>query len=89
MWGLLGDRAIGPPGSYYYSASSSIEYFWHLFDQVLLRPELMDTLKVLEILHTDGESSLLNQLGRPDSRTASDHLPILFRLDLGLLGKTT
>ena len=87
MWGLLGDQSTGPPGTYYYSASSSMEYFWNMFDQVLLRPELMETLQQLEVLDTDGEFSLLNQLGRPDKQAASDHLPILFRLDLDLLEK--
>ncbi|MBI2808325.1 MAG: hypothetical protein HYX68_25335 [Planctomycetes bacterium] len=51
-----------------------------MFDQVLVRPELMDRLDDLRILDSDGEVSFLNHAGRPDRNTASDHLPILFRL---------
>jgi hypothetical protein len=38
MWSLLGDRADGPPGTYYYAAGGHVRYFWHMFDQVLVRP---------------------------------------------------
>ncbi len=80
MWGFFGDRNPGPPGTYFYSASSAIEYHWHIFDQVLLRPDLMRTLEEVEILETDGDMTLVNADGRPDPKTGSDHLPILFRL---------
>jgi hypothetical protein len=42
----------------------------------------MDSLTELRILDGDGQASLLTERGRPRSATASDHLPILFRLDL-------
>ena len=58
------------------------ELYWNMFDQVLLRPGLMDSLTELRILDGDGQASLLSERGRPRSATASDHLPILFRLDL-------
>jgi Endonuclease/Exonuclease/phosphatase family len=82
MWGYLGDRTPGPPGTYYYSASSPLTYFWNTFDQVLLRPDLMNTLTELQILDTDGQTSLLTKAGKPRKSEASDHLPILFRLDI-------
>jgi hypothetical protein len=53
-----------------------------MFDQVLLRPSLMDSLAELRILDSDGQGPLVTERGRPRSSTASDHLPILFRLDL-------
>jgi hypothetical protein len=82
MWGYLGDRTPGPPGTYYYSASSPLTYFWNTFDQMLLRPDLMNTLTELQILDTDGQTSLLTKAGKPRKSEASDHLPILFRLDI-------
>jgi len=82
MWSCFGDRNPGPPGTYYYAASTPVSYFWHMWDQVLLRPSIMDALmevRILDSLDDDGRGSLLDGNGRP---TLSDHLPILFRLNL-------
>jgi hypothetical protein len=80
MWGHFGDRIQGVAGNYYYSS----EPYWNIFDQVLLRPALLpffenDTLKILE---GDGETSFLTKNGLPNRSVASDHLPILFQLDI-------
>jgi endonuclease/exonuclease/phosphatase (EEP) superfamily protein YafD len=80
MWSCFGDRSEGPAGTYYYRKSTPISYFWNIFDQVLLRPEIMHWLKELRILDHDGSTSLLNERGRPDSVAGSDHLPLYFRL---------
>ncbi len=80
MWGLFGDRTAGPPGTFYYSASRPGEYFWHMFDQVLVRPELIDSLGEVRILASDGTETLLTESGHPDKAAGSDHLPILCRL---------
>jgi hypothetical protein len=82
MWACFGDRTPGPPGTYFHSSSSPRSYYWHVFDQVLLRPELMDALTELRILEGDGHESLLTGRGRPRSDEASDHLPLMFRLSL-------
>jgi hypothetical protein len=82
MWGHFGDRTQGPPGTHFYPSAGPESVYWNMFDQVLLRPDLMDSLTELRILDSDGERSLLTERGRPRSSTASDHLPILFRLDL-------
>ncbi|HYL79127.1 MAG TPA: endonuclease/exonuclease/phosphatase family protein [Bryobacteraceae bacterium] len=84
MWGQLGDQSKGPPGSYYYERAEHITYFWNTFDQVLLRPQLMDRLLsgAPRILDAAGNISLVKPDGRPDLDRASDHLPLLFRLDL-------
>lgn len=81
MWGQFGDRTPGPPGTYYRSSSESVNYFWNTYDQVLLRPEVMNRLTDLRVLDSDGVESLLTTNGRPDTANASDHLPLLFRLD--------
>ena len=82
MWGFFGDRTPGPPGTYFCSASSPRSYYWNVFDQVLLRPGLMDFLAELRILDGYGRESLLTERGRPRSSDVSDRLPVLFRLNL-------
>jgi hypothetical protein len=82
MWGCFGDRTDGPPGTYYLPPSKPGNYFWNIYDQVLLRPTLMDMLEELRILDSDGYDSLLTPRGRPRKSDVSDHLPILFRLRL-------
>jgi len=82
MWRLMGDDLMGPPGSYFYSRSEDVEYFWHTFDQVLVRPELLDLfqLSTLALLTDDGSESLVNRKGRPRKASSSDHLPLVFEL---------
>ena len=82
MWSCFGDRREGPPGTYYYDRAEAVNYFWNIYDQVLLRPELLDGFDIdsLRILTTAGETSLLNSSGRPDKTNASDHLPVVFSL---------
>lgn len=84
MWGLFGDGSPGPAGTYYRGGSEHVVYFWNMFDQVLVRPDLLDRFhnRELVILHSDGDTSLLSRDGTPNLRTASDHLPVLFRLHL-------
>ena len=82
MWSFFGDRTPGPPGTYYHRASNPGNLFWNIYDQVLLRPSLMDDLVNLQILTTDGQSDLVTRDGLPNKSNCSDHLPILFRMDL-------
>jgi len=83
MWGLFGDRTLGPAGTFFHGASSPINQYWCMYDQVLLRPELAEALRHVEILDSDGEASLVTKhTGRPSKSKASDHLPMLFQLDM-------
>lgn len=84
MWSLLGDASSGPPGTYYYRRAEQTCFFWNMFDQVLVRPDLLDRFDNadLAIIDSDGNSSLLDRNGIPDPKIASDHLPILFKLRL-------
>ena len=79
MWGKFGDTTPGAPGTYFYRKATQQVVFWNVFDQVLLRPELLDgfDLASLRIIDSIGEFSLLNRIGRP---SPSDHLPIAFTL---------
>lgn len=78
MWNLFGD-SDNKPGTYYYKKSSHLVYFWNMFDQVIIRPGLIDKFncKSLEIISKAGEISLVDENHRP---CLSDHLPIFFSL---------
>jgi hypothetical protein len=94
MWSYFGDSTHElhppgtpqhePPGSCYYSASESIWYYWNIFDQVMLRPDLTSYFRNqdLKLLVTDGTTSLITEKGMPDRDAVSDHLPLLFRLSI-------
>ena len=84
MWGRMGDTSIGPPGTYYYNDSSHVSYFWNLFDQVIFRPQLLPYFseKSLEVIDAISEESLLAEDGIPDKTSGSDHLPIIFRINI-------
>lgn len=84
MWGHFGDAIEGPSGTFYDGRSEHVSYFWNMFDQVLIRPELLSMFRNedLKILSGGAEKSLLTPNGLPNTSVASDHLPILFRLDL-------
>jgi hypothetical protein len=78
MWNLLGDKD-GIPGTYYYNKSEQVNYFWNIFDQVVIRPEIIDNFDVdkLKIISQCNNVSLVNRNGRP---SISDHLPIIFNI---------
>ena len=84
MWSLMGDGTCGPPGTFYFNNSRSRNYYWNMLDQVLLRPDLIPLFpdNELRIITETHSYSLLKDSGIPDSTTASDHLPILFKIDI-------
>lgn len=81
MWGLFGDLTPGPAGTHYWDSSVPSNHHWHMFDQLLLRPSLMDRLRNIQILDRDGYASLLAANGTAVKDHLSDHLPILFQVD--------
>ena len=88
MWALFGNEQVGPPGTFFYDASSRpVNYFWHMYDQVLLRPELLPFFNDsdLRILTHTETYSLLTDSGRPDADNTSDHFPLLFRIELPVI----
>lgn len=84
MWSFFGDRGPAPPGTYFRRAGSEVNYFWHLFDQVLVRPCLLKSLDkdAVKIVTEVGGVSLLTDKGHPDKKIHSDHLPLVCRLNL-------
>jgi hypothetical protein len=83
MWSRLGDQSPGPPGSYFYRSARHVNLFWNTFDQVLVRPDLIDEFqdKSLRVLTAVRGINLIKR-GRPDKATYSDHLPLVFQLEL-------
>ena len=81
MWRLMGNDATQALGTYYYR-SGYITYFWNTFDQVLLRPSLLNYFKSEDI-------TIISQVGNKDliknnkiDKSFSDHLPIMVKLDI-------
>jgi hypothetical protein len=85
MWRHFGEQPEGHAGTYYYRSPKARADFWNVYDQVLLRPELLPYFrdKDLRILHGDAQLNLsLMRNRKPDGEMISDHLPILFRLSI-------
>lgn len=80
MWNLFGDKNM-PAGTYYYSKSGHVTYFWNMFDQVIIRPSLFDNFDIdsLKIIDKVNGTPLVNTNGRPKQQI-SDHLPIVFEI---------
>lgn len=82
MWSFMGDMSPGPPGTYFHKGSGHHELFWHMFDQVMFRPDLAPLVNAghIEILTHTGKRTLMNHRFEPDCKTASDHFPIFCEL---------
>jgi hypothetical protein len=67
MWAHFGDRPAHPPGSHYYERAELVSY-WNVFDQVMVRPDIMDRChgEGIKILTKVGDTSLLRDDGTPD-----------------------
>lgn len=81
-WSLFGDLNKDVSGTYYYKHAEHVCYEWNLFDQVLIRPSLVTNFvkNSLEIIKSDGVSSLVTNRNLPNQKTYSDHLPLFFTL---------
>ncbi|MBX9625463.1 MAG: hypothetical protein K2X82_16775 [Gemmataceae bacterium] len=85
MWRMYGRDSAGDAAAatYHYRDGDEVaEPFWHMLDQVLIRPEVADRLPPdqLRILAAAGVTPLVDVGGRPDDAAASDHLPVVFTL---------
>lgn len=77
MWCCFGDISGGPAGTYYWAnAEEPTNHFWQIYDQSLIRPDLLPQFVRAEIVAHDGQQSLLTATGRPRAETLSDHLPL-------------
>ena len=82
MWGLWGDNGRGVvPGTLYYNPSKPVQYYWNLFDQVLIRPGVIPFFvdRYLEIVTSSKTKGLLTT-NHIIKSAYSDHLPIKFTI---------
>jgi hypothetical protein len=86
MWRFFGERPHKPSGTYYYERAEHVVYFWNIFDQVLVRPSLIDGLNddAIRVIDAIGATSLTHPDGRPNRDVGSDHLPVFFELGISL-----
>ena len=79
-WQLYGDNS-GVPGTYFLWKSTGTCLFWNIFDQVLIRPSLIENFdqKELKII-TSTSNHLLLKNDRPNKDQYSDHLPLFIKL---------
>ncbi|QJW97893.1 endonuclease/exonuclease/phosphatase family protein [Frigoriglobus tundricola] len=83
MWRLYGSDPAGDSGAgsyYYHEGYDATELFWHMLDQVLIRPEYADRLpaNMLRLVTSAGSTDLTTTDGHPDPAVGSDHLPVAF-----------
>jgi hypothetical protein len=83
MWSHFGDAQGKTAGSYFYNSAQPVNYYWNVFDQVLLRPALAERFdpNTVNIVKAVGSRPLVRTDGRPDLANASDHLPLVFEVE--------
>lgn len=76
MWRLLGNKEA-PYGTFYYQNSDIVTYYWNMFDQIIIRPQLINSFDndSLVIVTETKKHKLLNGY-KPNKNNYSDHLPI-------------
>ncbi len=77
MWNFLGDEP-GPSGTVFYRKAIHKISMWNTFDQVLLRPQLLNSFKLSDVAIIDkiGGRDLIDKKNNIVSNKFSDHLPI-------------
>ena len=80
MWNFLGDFSE-PYGTYYHSTADTVNPYWNVYDQVIIRPSLRKRFvdENLKIITETTTMSLLDKNKHPN-RSISDHLPITFEI---------
>ena len=99
MWNFLGDFKE-PYGTYYRSAADTFNPYWHIYDQVIIRPSLRSRFVDgnLKIITGSANVSLLDKNKHPNHRMffmkyGTAHYPVQFTLEesiaenIGLNGK--
>jgi len=84
MWSFFGDLSAGPPGTYHYARAEQVVPFWHCFDQVLLRPAMLEHFRQdsIRIVTRTKTLNLADEAGYPNAAEFSDHFPIVLALHI-------
>lgn len=82
MWSHWGDGENSPGGTFAYTSGNHDVYGWHIYDQVLLRPEALEywDYRSLEIVTQVESVNFLTASKRPAKVRLTDHLPVRFQL---------
>lgn len=88
MWNFMGDHRFSSstpklPGSYYFYSTTDVKIiYWNVFENVLLRPDVIDNidLSTLAIPTNVGGHQLADANYEIDLVNYSDHLPLIFNL---------
>jgi endonuclease/exonuclease/phosphatase family metal-dependent hydrolase len=83
MWNFLGDGGE-VPGTFFYPKAVHHNVMWNTFDQILIRPNLLNFMKIsdIEIIRNIGTNQLIDSRTKQIKETYSDHLPLLLTLNL-------
>lgn len=82
-WNLHGDKGKETPAaSYYYDKADFDQYYWHMLDQVIIRPEVIPhfIFDDFRILYKGANYNLVLDDNRINETEYSDHLPISFTI---------
>lgn len=87
MWNFFGEYSKGNvPGTHYYNSSKYINFYWNIYDQIMVRPELLDSFEEddLKIICDIQGKSLLKEVNLCQiiNNNISDHLPIFAKFNL-------
>ena len=89
MWRLYSGRPSREAGmaTHYWQNRLAGELFWHMLDQVVIRPEECvrfpeDRVKILTNDTVERSSAVTAPNGTPDESAGSDHLPLVFQWNL-------
>jgi len=83
MWHIMGNNNNICKGTYYYSTSTK-SYYWYTYDQVIIRPDLIEKFNIdeLQIINEIKGKSIITKSNIPNKKDISDHLPIKFKLQM-------
>lgn len=83
MWNFLGDKQ-DVPGTYFYKKAIHNNVMWNTFDQVLIRPTLLNFFKIsdIEIATKIDSTELIDRRTKQIKSGYSDHLPLLITLNI-------
>lgn len=76
MWNMYGDFSA-PAGTYYYDNSEVKNQYWYIYDQVIMRHEMLTYFEEESLQIATDIPGMRNRNGRPN---ISDHFPIVFSL---------
>lgn len=82
MWSFMGDNGRGiVPGTMYHNPYQHMQYYWNIYDQVLIRPSVIPYFvdRYLDILTCSKSKGLLT-VNHTLKEIYSDHLPIKFSI---------